>query len=421
MPIIRRVERAPVVRRVERAAAIPRVEITRLASATANQALSLEADVALPPADWPKFLDPWIEGLNVRPNPWSTSAAPTFFLDPAASLKFTGVTRDDVPHTPEDFYDRIVDRLTFNLAHGAHAEGMEAVYAANDALKKEAAARGKKADAAIGEFAAAGSILAGPGYGAAIEVAWAGFKALGNALYGPVDTPEDFQRLSDTYKATMQEGYPPPWGIFGGILTASAADLANVVQSALDKFRRLPADDRVAVRKAWALMILHAKDPAVEDMFNGLQWGDGAASEIQVFYLARTLAAANGLEERDLFVRLFKTAGDWRSRMDLLTSASSPAGGLKVDNAGVVQWATLARAAFALVDAEKDSAPMVVASGARIRDRELFAIEPSSEPSSEPQPKGLVGGSATGWLVGTTTLAALVGGLWYARRIGWKV
>ncbi|GAC1559705.1 MAG: hypothetical protein NVS3B10_18290 [Polyangiales bacterium] len=364
-------------------------------------------DVHLPPSDWPKFLDPIGEHANVRPDPHSTTVQETWWLEKYA------------PTTPSDLYAAIVDHLAQNIAAGARAEGMDAVYAAADELRKEAAARGKKADDEINTFAAGASFLAGPEYGAAIELAWQGFKALGKLLYGgPVDTPEDIQRLSDTYKASMQEGYPPTWGIFGEALTGSAGQLADRMQVVLSQFRTLPGPDRTAVRKAWSLMVLHSKDPPIEDVFNGLGWRDGFASEVQVFYLARTLAVVHGLDEHDLFVRLYNTAGDWRSRPDILTA--SPDGGdmafpglVKVDNAGVVQWVTVSQAAFALVEGASTGGGTTfvrpdLGGGALGNVRDL---QPSTSSS----------GSAVGWIAGGTALAAIVGGLYYARHVrGWE-
>jgi len=397
----------PIVRRIaaDRTSG-SRVTVARETSLRTTGMGAIGPDVHLPSADWPKFLDPWGEHYNAGPDPHNTTAQETWWLVKSA------------PKTPEDLYAAILDHI--GPGPTVHAEGMEAIYAASDALKKEAAARGKKADAAVSSMAEAASFLGGPEMGEAMELAWKGFKALGKILYGgSADTPEDIARLSNTYKVMMQEGFPPPWGIFGYAASSSAGEIADSLESTLAKFRALPGVERTIVRQAWALMMLHAKDPPVEDMFNALAWKDGSASEKQVFYLARTLAVVHGLDERDLFVRLYNSAGDWRSRPDLLTARADPEdfvtpGIVKVDNAGVVQWVTISQAAFALVDG--------TAGGAKVPSGLLLGDDFVRQLQLEKDSGNLVSGSALGWAAGVLSLAGIVGGLYYARRVrGWEL
>lgn len=239
------------------------------------------------------------------------------------------------------------------------------------------------------------------------------------------------------------DGWPTPWDFDGpthwaacetksGLLSKatgkSAIPLAWVnVSFALHRLGHelgpdggLSSEGRVALKRWWALARLHMSDDRVSNVFRATRFALWANDE-QVLQVAAPIAVAYGLPVHDFAMKLFERSGGWSSapgwlRYENVGRYDPSAGKGTVDyfcagvptNANVVQYAVLARDAFALAEATTPNVSAVARAAALAvlggpKGAAARAAAPSRAGAAAVE-AGLLSGAA--WLLGASPLLA---------------
>lgn len=124
----------------------------------------------------------------------------------------------------------------------------------------------------------------------------------------------------------------------------------------------LTPTDLVALKKWWNLALLLWSDKRVGPVMQTMAadfWGGTLASDEQVMAVAAPIAVSYGFDVDDFARKLWNASLGWRSRPEMFIKRWPGGGGMGVcgvgkivDNARFIQFAVLARDAFALAEAE---------------------------------------------------------------------
>lgn len=177
-------------------------------------------------------------------------------------------------------------------------------------LRVAAAEREKETDATFKKFTDYASSYVPAEYLAYVKIGYSAWKKIGGMLNGhDGDSEEQIARLDASVQSCLAAGFPPPWKIFEGAVSATAESLANRVDEWTARCRALPSDLREDLRAWWAAWLFYANDPAFEAAFSSpLLSRSGCITDGLVVLASMPFAKSKNLPLADVAGRVWTEA-----------------------------------------------------------------------------------------------------------------